>query len=306
MRLTKPMLAAYKKIIHGANTLNILATKLHKSANRISEILSELEKEGLVRRKQHYLRQGSRLGIEISGTNYSLRLRELMIKYQSLQFEDILADSKLLFLAALSEDWISMREALKLCRVSKHTVNRYIRSFLNRGIVQKQSGLYTLNAKMWPVLKQFILEYKNYGLVDGNIKWRFQEEMIVEVDREEKVQGEISGLARYRDYGVYVGVISVLCYIPQKRLGPEEIFVHSLFEVDDPRTLHLAATFYLRNRLKYSKVLPIAMKYGKYTLFQNFMKIFESEQDLLQLDLLPPFDRNDFRRIAHMYGVKNV
>lgn len=296
------MLTAYKEIIHGANTIDKLAVKLHKSTNRVSEIISELVKNGFIIRKQEYHRQESRLVIELSGTNYSLRLRELMIEYQSIKFEDILAESKLLFLAAISEDWISMSEALKLCQISRHTVNRYIRSFLNRGIVLKQQGLYTINAKMWPLLRQFILEYKNYGLVEGHIKWRFQEEMLFEVDREDNVHGETSGLVRYRDYGVFVGVISALCYIPKKKLRKEEIFIHSLFEVDDPRTLHLAATFYVKNKLKYHKVLPIAMKYGKYTPFQSFMKIFESGQDLLKLELLPPFDRKDFKRIAQMYS----
>ncbi|MBI4980600.1 hypothetical protein HZC30_03545 [Candidatus Woesearchaeota archaeon] len=303
MHLTKSMLGAYQEIIHGANTIDKLAGKLHKSANRISEIISELATNGFIIGKQKYHQQDSRLVIEISGTNYSLRLRELMIEYPYIKFEDILAESKLLFLAAISEDWISMSEALKLCRISKHTVNRYIRSFLNRGIVQKKRDLYTINAKMWPLLRQFILDYKNYGLIGGHIKWRFQEEMLFEVDREDNVQGETSGLVRYRDYGVFVGVISALCYIPKKKLRKEEIFVHSLFEVDDPRTLHLAATFYVKNKLKYLKVLPVAMKYGKYTLFQSFMKIFESEQDLLKLDLLPPFDRKDFKRMAQMYSV---
>ncbi len=306
MYLTKPQLAAYAEIIRGANTVDKVVAKLHKSPNRVSEILSELEQEGFILKKPDYHQRGSRWGIEISGTNYSLRLRELMMEYQSIKFEDLLAGSKLLFLAALSEDWISLPEALKLCQISRHTVNRYIRNFLQRGIVQKKYGLYILNAKMWPMLRQFILDYKNYGLFGGHIKWRFQKEMIFEVDREENLQGEISGLARYRDYGVEVGVISALCYLPKKKLSKEEIFVHSLFEVDDPRTLHLAATFYIKNQLKYYKVLPVAMKYGKYTMFQNFMKLFDSEQDVLKLDVLPPFDRTDFKRIARMYGVKNV
>jgi predicted transcriptional regulator len=300
------MLTAYKEIIHGANTIDTLAVKLHKSTNRSSEIISELVKNGFIVRKQEYHQQASRFVIEISGTNYSLRLKELIIKYQSIKFENILAGSKLLFLAALSEDWISLREALRLSRISKHTVNRYIHSFLHRGLIQKQHGLYALNQKMWSVLRQFILDYKNYDIVNGHIHWRYQGEMIFEVDREGKVQGEISGLARYQDYGVLVRVISALCYTPQKRLSKEEIFVHSLFEIDDPRTLHLAATFYVKNRLKYYKVLPVAMKYGKYTMFQSFMKKFASGLDLLKLDLLPPFDRKDFKRIAHMYGVKNV
>ena len=76
--------------------------------------------------------------------------------------------------------------------------------------------------------------------------------------------------------------------------------------MDDPRTLHLALTFHLKNKLNYNKVLSIAMKYGKYTVYQNMISILKSKEDRIKMEYLPKFERTDFRRIANMYGVKNV
>ena len=123
---------------------------------------------------------------------------------------------------------------------------------------------------------------------------------------EQLIQGSITGLHAYRNYGVLVRTISALCFLPEKKLSKEEIFVHSLFEVDDPRTLHLALTFYLKNKLTYKKVLSLTMRYGKYTMFENFVKLLKTKEDKIKLEALPAFDRKDFKRIANMYGVKNV
>ena len=62
----------------------------------------------------------------------------------------------------------------------------------------------------------------------------------------------------------------------------------------------------LKNKLNYDKILPIAMKYSKYTMFENFVRLLDTKEDILNLDTLPTFDHKDFIRIADMYGVKHV
>ncbi len=300
------MINVFGEIVHGANMRELLATRLKKSLNWISEILNQLVSEGFVIKKQCYTLDGSRIRIELSGIQYSIRLKELIIEYQAIKLEDILANVKILYLAALSEDWISMQEACKLCKISRHTVSKINKGLMNRGIIIRKNKLYTINNKMWLLLRQFLLEYKNYGNYPGHIKWRFQNEVIFKVTKENNIQGNITGFYRYKDYGIMVGVISALCTLPKRQLNKEEIFVHSLFEVDDPRTLHLAMAFYLKNKLKYFKVLPIAMKYGKYTAFTNMIKLFGAKDKKIKLDQLPMFDSDDFIRILDLYEVKNV
>ena len=163
-----------------------------------------------------------------------------------------------------------------------------------------------MNEKAWPLLFQFVRSYKNHSTINGFVKWRFQDEILFQVDEEEFVQGTITGMNRYEDFGVKVWNVSALCHLPQRKLNKKEIFIHSLFEVDDPRTLHLAMTFYLKNKLKKEKIFLLAMRYGKYTMFKNMLKLFDVKEESLKLEGLPTFDRIDFYRIATMYDIKGL
>lgn len=306
MRLSKPMIQVFAKVIHGVNTLQKLADSLNKSVSWISEVIRDLEREGFIVKNKNYTIRGSRIVIEIGITSYAIKLKELIFDFPTIKYEDILADSKLLFLAALSEDWITIEEASRLSNVSKPMIKKYKLKLQNRGVIIRKGNMYKINERLWPGLIEFLLSYKNHSNVKGFVKWKYMDEILFEVDNEELIQGSITGLARYKDYGVLVRIVSALCKLPEKKLSKEEILVHSLFEVDDPRTLHLALTFYLKNKLDYKKVLPISMKYGKYTMFENFVKLLKTKEDRIKLDGLPVFDRKDFIRIANMYGVKNV
>lgn len=303
MRLSRPMIETFAEIARGNSTIESLAKAQNKSVNWISEVIQELKKEGFVIKNSSFKSKGSRIAVEISNTNHATKLKELIFKYPTIKFEDILSDSKLLFLACLSEDWIDMKALTTLSQISKYMIDRYRPMMKNRGIILQKKRLYKINESAWPLLKEFLIAYKNYSSIKGVVKWKYQNEIIFEVDRDSLVSGSITGFAKYN---LKINFISFLCRVPDKKLSKEEIFVHSLFEVNDSRTLNLALTFYLKNKLNYKRVLPIAMKYGKYTMFENIMRILKSKEKRIKLEKLPEFERTDFRRIASMYGVKNV
>ena len=306
MRLSKQMIEIFAKIARGNKTIESLARTQNKSVNWISEVIQELEREGFVTKNKSFKIKGSRIAVEISNTAHATKLKELIFEYSTIDFEDILSDSKLLFLASLSEDWIDMKTLTNLSKISKYMIDRYRPMMKNRGIIIQRKRLYKINENAWLLLKEFLIAYKNYSLIGGVVKWKYNEEIIFELNNENLIKDNATGFYAYKNYGVKVGVISTLCILPKRKLSKEEIFVHSLFEIDDPRTLHLALTFYLKNKLNYKKVLPIAMKYGKYTIFENMTSLLKSKEDKIKLEKLPEFERTDFRRIANMYGVKNV
>ena len=305
MRLTKPMLKAFSHIIQGENTLTQLAKALNKSIYWTSRVLVSLEKEAFITKVRSPGLTKSRVLIAIAQTPHAIKLRELFFTYAGINFEEILSDSRILFLVAISEDWMSLSIVKELSGISLYLIDRYRPKLKNRGVILRKNGLYKLNEKGWPLLREFVVSYRNYSNI-GGVKWKYDKEIIFEVQNEKLLQGTITGLYAYKNYGINIGVISSLCYLPKKKLSKEEIFVHSLFEVDDPRTLNLALTFYLKTNLQYKKVLPIAMRYGKYSMFENFVKLLDTKEDILKLEGLPTFDHKDFIRIADMYGVKHV
>jgi hypothetical protein len=305
MKLTKPMIKIFARIAKGVRTIEGLKEAEHKSGNWITEVLQELEKEGFIIKKRNYSLRGSRIAIEIANTSHAQKFKETLFQYPTIRFEEILADSRLLFLAALSEDWINTKTAAKLSRVSRYIIDRNRPKLKNRGVIIKKNGLYKINERAWPLLKDFLIAYKNYSTIQGYVKWKFNDEIIFEVDSEKLVQGSITGFARYCEYGVKINTIHILCKLPESKLSKEEIFVHSLFEINDPRTLYLSLVFYLKNKLDKKKINPIAMKYSRYTMFNNFLKILKSDKNI-SIEGLPNFERKDFNRVAGLYGVKNV
>ena len=300
------MLKAFTLIAHRENTVTKVAHALNKSVKWVDSVINALEDEGFIVKKRNYTIKGSRFLIEVAPTPYSQKLRELLFEYSGISFEGILTEGRILFLTALSEDWMDIPLAMKMSGLSKHTIERYRPSLLRRGVLKKERSLYTINDRAWPLLREFLRAYKNYSTLEGVTHWKYSRETIFEVQSEKNIQGTITGLNAYEQYGVMVGVISSLCILPERKLTKEEIFVHSLFEVADPRTLHLALTFYLKNKLLYKKVMPLAMKYGKYSMFENFVKLLTAKEDKVRLEGLPIFDRKDFIRIAHMYEVYDV
>ncbi|MEK6893308.1 MAG: hypothetical protein AABX07_03830 [Nanoarchaeota archaeon] len=337
MKLTKPMLKAFNLITCGENTLNKLAGALHKSVYWTDMVLNSLEEEEFITKKRNYTIKGSRFLIEIAGTIHASKLKELIFEYQGISFEDILTEGRLLFLAAISEDWMTKKIAAQLSRISGYSIDRYMHPLKNRGVIIKKNTFYTINQKGWSLLKEFLIAYKSYSEINGQVKWKYLEETIFQLNNENLVQDmdncitcsslrcsspdrklrtkcatsyavfcNTTGFYEYKKYSISAGVISALCIFPKRKLSKEEVFVHSLFEINDPRTLHLALVFYLKNKLKYEKVFPIAMKYGKYTMFENIVKIIKNKEEKIKLEGMPVFDRKDFSRIAGMYEVKNV
>ncbi len=306
MKLTTPMIKAFAHIAHGVSTIESLARAEHKSLNRITEIVQDLGKEGFIVKKRNPRLKGSRLSIEVASTIHAVKLRNIMIEYSSIHFEEILADSKILFLAAVCEDWMDIPTATRLSKISRYAIDRYRPRLKNRGVIIRQKNLYKVNELAWHSLKEFLIAYKNYSQLNGIVQWKYQDDILLEVDRENLIQGTVTGLADYDRYGVQVGTVTFLCALPKREVSKEELFVHSLFEIDDPRTLHLALTFYLKNKLAYKKIMQFAMKYSKYTLFKRFVTLLKAKEDKVRLEGLPTFDRKDFIRIAHMYGVYDV
>jgi hypothetical protein len=300
------MVITFTNIVHGNHTREALARVQKKSLNWITEVLQDLEKEGFIVKNKSYALVGSRIAVEVATTPHAIRFKELIFQYPTLKFEEILADSKLLYLVALSKDWISTDTAAKLSKTSKYAIARYRASLKQRGIIMQKGRLYKVNEKSWSPLRKFLKSYKKYARVEGSVRWKYQDELLVEVESKEKAEGTITGFARYGEYGIRVRTISTLCKLPLAPLSKEEVFVHSLFEVNDPRTLYLTLVFYLKNHLKPARVVPIAMKYGKYTVFEDFLKILKSKEEKIPSASIPSFSRKEFREVARLYGVKDV
>jgi hypothetical protein len=97
------------------------------------------------------------------------------------------------------------------------------------------------------------------------------------------------------------------CYLPEKKLTKEEIFIHSLLQVDDPRLLHLVLTFYVKHKMNTRRVKKLALYYDCYSMYEELKTLLLVKEDYKKAEAFQTtFDRKDFQRIALLYGVKDV
>ena len=195
MRLTKQMLETFKLIIHGQDSIPQLADTLEKSENRVSEVVSELEKEGFAAKEASFGTRGGRMRIKLAPTPHAAKLKDLILRYKATDFSGILTGAKLDLLAALCFDWKDLRTASEQAGVSFNTARAYIRQLRNRALLARQKRLYKLGR--WPELQDFLKEFRNFSTINGVVKWKYKDSMVFEIDDERLKKSAYTGFSIY-------------------------------------------------------------------------------------------------------------
>ncbi len=307
MKLTKPMVRIFNIVCHDANTLQSIAKEAKKSLSWTSDILTQLAEEQFIIAESSRSKARSRKVFKIAATAHAAKLRQLMFIMPYIDFSEIIAGSKLKVLLALLFDWKDYKTISRMINTSAHAIRQSVPQLKSRGIITKKGRLLKFNNTAWLHLFEFLKEFRNFSSLNGFLLWKYGEEIIYIVDDKKLANGTLTGFNRYKDFDIRVAAVSGCCYLPEKKLAKEEIFIHSLLQVDDPRLLHLALTFYLKHNLDTIKTEKLAMYYDCYSKYEELKTLPFVKEDYKNLESFRvTFDRKDFRRIAHMYGVKNV
>lgn len=307
MNLTKPMVRVFRIVCHENDTLQTIAKEAKKSLGWTSDILSQLIKAQFVTAELAASRPGSRKIFGVADTAYAIKLKQLMYAKPYIDFSEIITGSKLRVLMAILYDWKDYKTISKMLKASDHAVRQTVPKLKNRGIISKKGRLLKFNDVAWNHLFEFLKELRNFSGLNGFLLWQFEKEAIYTVDDIKLAKGTLTGFNRYKDFGIRVATVTGCCHLPEKKISKEEIFIHSLLQVDDPRLLHLALAFYVKHNLNTNKVKNLAMYYDCFSRYEELKTLPLLEEEYKKLEYFhTEFDRKDFRRIAHMYGVKNV
>ena len=307
MCLTKPMVKVFTTICHGKITLSDIASETGKSISWVSEILTKLEEAGFVSEVRDIPKMGSRKSFRVRETPYAQKLKELVFFHPTMDFTEIITGTKLKILTASLFDWKDYSTIAKMLRKPLTAIRQVVPPLRNRGLIRVQGKLFRFNKKAWPRLFEFLQEWRNFSTIEGYVLWKYGNEMLFVVDKEELVKGVLTGFNEYRKFGVLVHNVTGCCYLPAKRLTKREIFVHSLHQVDDPRTLHLVLTYFLKNRLDDKKTHELATYYDCYSKYEGLKTLPGVKEEFTKLDAFgTTFDKIDFYRIATMYDVKGL
>ena len=85
MRLNRSMIKVFTQIARGSNTIEKLVLLSKKSRNFISEVLTDLEKEGFISKKKSFI-DGSRISVGVSNSYHAIKFKELIFEYPTINF----------------------------------------------------------------------------------------------------------------------------------------------------------------------------------------------------------------------------
>ena len=310
MSLTKSMIRTLIAVINGHTTLEELQKNLNASKSWIVRVVNKLESNGFLKKTK----KGRKVNVEISGTSFAINFREMYLSKPYRKYESLLPGKNLDILLCIVYSPKSVKVIGEMLHVQPRSIRQRLRNLGNYGLIYRQKGSYVLS-RANPDIQQFIGSLRKFSKENGRVLWKFDNEMLFKVRNQEDIKGELTGFNRYKDYGVMVQTIDYNCYVGKGKLGIEQIFIHSLFEIEDPRTLGLALTFYAKNGLcktiKLKKMMLLAEKFDVLDKLEELIRTYEifkakPAEKMIGNKMLPSIDLNEIRRQFEMYGVKDV
>ncbi len=128
-----------------------LARRIHKSSPVIAESVNSLVSKGLVDEEKE---RRQRI-VKLSETKHAQLLRELLLRYPHVPWQNLLSFSGIIPLLKLEQDTDSPI-------ASRSTEWRAFRNLLSHGIVQKQADTIRINPKFGKA-EEFIKEFQSYN-----------------------------------------------------------------------------------------------------------------------------------------------
>ena len=220
--------------LHEPATITDLADRINRSANYVSEVVSDLEEKGLVR-KERLGRAKQVASIESKAIEL---YHDIAQQYGHIDPPALLSGPTVSLLYYLNEP-ITVAELAERTDNYRNTVNRRIKQLLDRGIVRKAGSRYQLN-EGFQVLHEFAREYVHHvhrqraaEAADAfTILWEDQATFLIRTDQ--SVTDEaflLTGPERFEEYGVPLFATRSRYYVyPAERvdLTPEELICHTL------------------------------------------------------------------------------
>lgn len=273
--LSKPSTKVLVSVIEGNNSLKTISQDTKISASWVSNLLSQLTKQRFCRKE----RKGNLVRYHPSDTSPIQKLIKLINTKPRFDFQAFLSglNLRILMFCVLTP---------KTIKIIARNLKTSVKAIQNRTAVMQRRGLLireknnpiSFNHKMYPTLGEFLKELRMFSDKKANILWKFEERILFETRRKEEAKGTLTGFSRYSELKVPVYLNVFCCYSPKKRLSKEEIFIHSVLEIDHTRLVLLALTFYLKHKLSKTKLEELAREYDCLEKLEDLKKILKQEK----------------------------
>jgi Mn-dependent DtxR family transcriptional regulator len=291
--LSKPMIRMLVEVVQGKGDIKELAEGLKISPNRASEIVTRLAEGGFVVKQ----RSGLIIHVRLSQASFAQAFKTLSYSMPTIRFEKFLFGLTFRILSSALFSWKSSESIAKQLGVVRRSIQNSISILQRRGLLTRGKRAVMFNKKAWPKLFEFLATYRNFSEINGKVLWKFEGEQIFEATKNEDVQGSLTGFSRYNKFGVSVFEAKRCCTLPKKALRREEVFIHSLLQIEDARQSGLAAVFFKKHKL--GKLEELAMLYDCQERLEDIQRIVEGKQP----HVLPHVSAGKLKEMMKLYGV---
>jgi len=246
--LSRNELEFIREIALEKNSIQEIAVVLKKSRPQLYKILKHLIDGGFIEKEGRILRLKKQAFIPIL----------VQILKNNPHIIPLLADSGIILLKEMFEP-VSINEIEEKTGLKIAIIYRKVQEAQKFNIVRKKDKKYFLNSKVWPDLKEFLENYKQYALriapkIDADllIRGKYGNEIVVESTKELS-DATPTAFSVYSKYGITIFMPVNYYHFPKKELNIKQIFYDSLVILKDDKdyrkTLY-ALLFYLKNKAK--------------------------------------------------------
>lgn len=305
--LSKSMVHALIAVINGLNSLESLQKELKASKSWVARIVDSLNNQWFIKK----VHKGRVLRIETATTPHAIAFKNMYLDKPYRKYTDIFSGKNLDVLQAIVSGEKSTKTMGDMLQVQARIIRPRIKFLANNGLIVKKGKRYAISSKQKKVIL-FLQSLRNFSKKKGIVLWKFGKNALLKTNNISDVNGVLTGFNRYAEFGVQVNTIAFVCYTGIKKLSVEEVFIHSLFEMDDQRTFAFVTTLYAKKRLflkkKKEKIFRLAEKFDKLNEVNNIINTFEmiKNKKIKGTNKSLLIDMKEIQRLFALYDVKNV
>jgi predicted transcriptional regulator len=295
--LSKAMVHVLAAVINGSDRLEALQKEMKLSKSWMARIVDSLDKQGFIRK----VRKGKVIIIELATTPHAIAFKDMYLDKPYRKYAKIFSGKNLDVLQAIVSGEKSTATIGEMLQVQARIIRPRIRFLANNGLITKIGKRYTV-AKQQKKAISFLQSLRNFSEKKGIVLWQFGNAALLKANKPSDVSGLLTGFNRYADFGVEVNTSAFVYFTGIKKLSIEDIFVHSLFEVNDTRSFALATTLYVKQGLyKKHKIMQLAEKFDKLNEADSIAEAYEMIKNKERSPLV-----EEILRLFDLYEVKNV
>ena len=326
--VTVPSEAELRALQHlgSEKTVSELSEELGYSLSYTSEVVSELEENGLVETRK----KGRQRLVSTSESKATELYLKLVQSHGHVDWTELLTEKAVEILYYLDEP-TSVSELAKKTDNYRATVHRILDRFLKRGIVQKRNGQYHLNEEFL-ILNDFAKEYFHQlhrGITSSSLKadnlqetgdetnlrefgkenafydilWEEPHSFLFSTNESLRIgspEFHPTGPERFQEYGIELVPTNKRYYFYDEdidEVSPQELVCHTLL-IDDGTRYRTYCLLLIEKEGIHEEVQEASKKYGIEGLVNSLIRYLRGEE----VEGMP--DRNELESTAQKYEVE--